>query len=118
MTENETEIKKEELINLLNKKLENLKELDEFGKDSNYIGELGEIALIQLQLEQFIDSEENYFLPCLCRTDGESFFCPRHNKLQLGKSQAGIFRLSHRMLIRRDLNSIHQNILNYKKDVI
>ena len=64
MTENETEFKKEELQQLLNKNLENLKELEEFGKNSNYIKELSNIALIQLQLEQYIDSENNY-LTCL-----------------------------------------------------
>ncbi|TKJ23515.1 MAG: hypothetical protein CEE43_02330 [Promethearchaeota archaeon Loki_b32] len=64
MTENETELKKEELIKLLNKKLENLNELEEFGKDSNYFHELSNIALIQLQLEQFKESEENYLI-CL-----------------------------------------------------
>jgi len=64
MTENEIELTKEELINLLNKKLENLKELEDYGKNSNYIQELSDIALIQLQLEQFIESEENYLI-CL-----------------------------------------------------
>ncbi len=64
MTENETELKKEELIELLNKKLKNLKEINEIGKDSNYIQELSNIALIQLQLEQFKESEENYLI-CL-----------------------------------------------------
>ncbi len=64
MTENETELKKEELIKLLNKKLENLNELEEFGKNSNYFRELSNIALIQLQLEQFKESEKNYLI-CL-----------------------------------------------------
>ena len=74
MTENETELKKEELIYLLNKKLENLKEIEEFGKDSNYIRELGDISLIQLQLEQFLDSEKNYLI-CL------SYFKKQKDKL-------------------------------------
>ncbi|UCD01571.1 MAG: tetratricopeptide repeat protein [Promethearchaeota archaeon] len=64
MTENETEFNKEELQQLLNEKLENLKELDKVGKNSNYIQELSDIALIQLQLEQFIESEETYLI-CL-----------------------------------------------------
>ncbi len=64
MTENETELKKEELQHLLTKKLENLKELEEIGKNSNYIKELSDIALIQLQLEKFRDSEKNYII-CL-----------------------------------------------------
>ena len=53
-----------------------------------------------------LDSEENYFLPCLCRTDGESFFCPRHNKLQLGKSQAGILH----ELFNEELKNNKKNI--------
>ena len=64
MTENEKEFKKEELQHLLNKKLEILKDLEQFGKNSNYIQELSDIALIQLQLEQYSDSEKNY-LVCL-----------------------------------------------------
>ncbi|MFX1503108.1 MAG: tetratricopeptide repeat protein [Promethearchaeota archaeon] len=64
MTENEPELKKEELKQLLNEKLENLKELENFGKNSNYIKELSDIALIQLQLEEFREAEENYLI-CL-----------------------------------------------------
>jgi len=64
MIENETEIKKVELLQLLDKKLDNLKELEEIGKNSIYIKELSDIALIQLQLERFRDSEENYLI-CL-----------------------------------------------------
>ncbi|MFX1314979.1 MAG: tetratricopeptide repeat protein [Promethearchaeota archaeon] len=64
MTENEPEFKKEELQQLLNIKLENLKELEKIGKDSNYIKELGDIALIQLQLENYSASEKNYLI-CL-----------------------------------------------------
>ncbi|MFW9827751.1 MAG: tetratricopeptide repeat protein [Candidatus Thorarchaeota archaeon] len=64
MTENEKENKRKELEQLLNSKLENLKELEEIGKDSNYIQELSDIALIQLQLEQYKESEKNYFI-CL-----------------------------------------------------
>ena len=64
MTENETELNKEDLQDLLNKKLESLKEIERIGKDSNYMKELGDIALIQLQLGRYIDSENNY-LTCL-----------------------------------------------------
>ncbi len=64
MIENETELNTEELHNLLKKKLENLKELDQFGKNSNYIKELSDIALIQLQLEDYTESAKNYIV-CL-----------------------------------------------------
>ncbi len=64
MFENEDEYTQEELEALLKEKLVNLKELEQFGKDSNYIKELSNIALIQLQLELFKESENNYLL-CL-----------------------------------------------------
>jgi tetratricopeptide (TPR) repeat protein len=64
MSNNETELNKEELQDLLNRKLKNLEELEKFGKDSNYIKELSDIALIQLQLEQFTNAEKNYLI-CL-----------------------------------------------------
>ena len=75
MNENKPEHNKEELQQLLNKKLENLKDLEEFGKNSNYIKELSDIALIQLQLEQYSDSETNYFI-CLehFKKQKDSFF--------------------------------------------
>ena len=64
MAENKDEYTPKELETLLNEKLVNLKELEQIGKDSNYIHELGDIALIQLQLELFRESEKNYLL-CL-----------------------------------------------------
>ncbi len=64
MTEKETEFNKEELKILLDEKIENFKELEQIGKDSNYLNELSEIAMIQLQLEQYSESENN-FLVCL-----------------------------------------------------
>ncbi|MFX1599010.1 MAG: tetratricopeptide repeat protein [Promethearchaeota archaeon] len=64
MTENEIELKKKELEHILSKKLKLLKDLEEIGKNSNYITELSDIALIQLQLEKFGESEKNYLI-CL-----------------------------------------------------
>ncbi|MBY9020644.1 MAG: tetratricopeptide repeat protein, partial [Candidatus Lokiarchaeota archaeon] len=64
MFEKEDEYTQEELEDLLKEKLVNLKELEQIGKDSNYIKELSNIALIQLQLELFKESENNY-LQCL-----------------------------------------------------
>ncbi|MFX0006422.1 MAG: tetratricopeptide repeat protein [Promethearchaeota archaeon] len=64
MLENEKEPNKEELADLLEKKKENLKELEQIGKDANYIKELSDIALIQLQLKNYIESEHNYLI-CL-----------------------------------------------------
>jgi len=64
MVENKDEYTQEELEALLKEKLIILKELEQIGKDSNYIHELSDIALIQLQLELFKESEKNYLL-CL-----------------------------------------------------
>ena len=64
MVENKDEYTQKELEDLLKEKLVNLKELEQIGKDSNYIQELSDIALIQLQLELFKESEKNYLL-CL-----------------------------------------------------
>ena len=64
MTKNEVKSSKEELVCLLDKKKENLEELEKIGKNSNYIKELSDISLIQLQLEQYSASEKNYLI-CL-----------------------------------------------------
>ena len=64
MSEDREEFTREELEDLLKEKLVNLEELEKIGKDSNYIQELGDIALIQLQLDLFEESEDNYML-CL-----------------------------------------------------
>ncbi|MHA1749545.1 MAG: tetratricopeptide repeat protein [Promethearchaeota archaeon] len=64
MTENTEEYSQEELESLLKEKLDVLKELEKISKGSNYFQELSDIALIQLQLELFEESEKNYLL-CL-----------------------------------------------------
>ncbi len=64
MTENTKEYSQEELESLLKEKLKVLKELEKISKGSNYFQELSDIALIQLQLELFEESEKNYLL-CL-----------------------------------------------------
>ena len=64
MAINNVELTREELEKLLEHKLANIKDLDKNEKDSNYIKELSDVALIQLQLEEYSKSEENY-LVCL-----------------------------------------------------
>ncbi len=49
---------------LLEKKREKLQEIEKLGKNANYIQELSEIALIQLELENYEDSKKN-LLTCL-----------------------------------------------------
>jgi tetratricopeptide (TPR) repeat protein len=64
MDENKDEYTRKELESLLKEKVVYLKELEQIGKDSNYVHELSDVALIQLQLELFKESEKNYIL-CL-----------------------------------------------------
>ncbi|MFX1328226.1 MAG: tetratricopeptide repeat protein [Promethearchaeota archaeon] len=64
MNENKYKLTQKELKQLLEEKIINLKELEKIGKNSNYIQELGDIALLQLQLYKYIDSEKNYLI-CL-----------------------------------------------------
>lgn len=64
MIKDESEYSREELERLLKEKQENLEELEKVGKNSIYMKELSNIALIQLQLERYIDSEKNYLI-CL-----------------------------------------------------
>ncbi|MFX1456569.1 MAG: tetratricopeptide repeat protein [Promethearchaeota archaeon] len=64
MTENNREITEEELNQILNEKLKNLEALEQIGKDSNYIKQLSDIALLQLQLKRYEESENNYMI-CL-----------------------------------------------------
>ena len=64
MTENESELTEEELNQILNEKVENLTVLEQIGKNSHYIKELSDVALIQLQLKKYEESENNYLI-CL-----------------------------------------------------
>ncbi|MBY9003310.1 MAG: tetratricopeptide repeat protein [Candidatus Lokiarchaeota archaeon] len=64
MLENNDEYSQEELETLLKEKLKILNELEKVSKGSNYFQELSDIALIQLQLGLFEESQKNYML-CL-----------------------------------------------------
>ena len=64
MNENDSNETKNNLEQLLKEKQAELKELEKLGKNSNYIKQLSDIALIQLQLKQFSESEKNYLI-CL-----------------------------------------------------
>ncbi len=91
MAINNVELTREELEKLLEHKLANIKDLDKNEKDSNYIKELSDVALIQLQLEEYSKSEENY-LVCL------TYFTKLDDKL----GQAAVYGVL--------------GILNYKKN--
>lgn len=97
MTENEAGLKREELKHILKKRLKNLKGMEQIGKDSNFIQELNDIALIQLQLEQFEDAETNYLV------------CLNHFKKQKDKlGQAAVYGL---------LGTLYFKIDDYRKSI-
>ncbi len=64
MTDNEKELSEEELNQILNQKVENLVVLEQIGKNSEYIKELSDVALLQLQLKRYKEAENNYMI-CL-----------------------------------------------------
>jgi len=65
LIKDDNELSREEIENLIEKKQQNLKEIEVHqGKNSVYISELGEISFLQLELGQYSDSEENYLI-CL-----------------------------------------------------
>jgi tetratricopeptide (TPR) repeat protein len=101
MSNNETELNKEELQDLLNKKQENLEELEKIGKDSNYIKELSDIALIQLHLEQFTNAEKNYLI------------CLNHfKKLKDRLGQASVYGLLGTLFYKK--SKYQKSIKNYE----
>lgn len=62
--ENNSQSSTKRLKQILEEKMRNLKKLEEIGKNSEYIMELSDISLIQLELGQFLESEKNY-MTCL-----------------------------------------------------
>ena len=101
MSNNETELDKEELQDLLNKKQENLEHLEKIGKDSNYIKELSDIALIQLQLEQFSNAEKNYLI------------CLKHFEKQKDRlGQASVYGLLGTLFYKK--SEYQKSIKNYE----
>jgi len=75
LNKDDNELSKEEIATLIEKKKRNLLEIETHqGKNSAYINELGDIAFLQLELEEYSDSETNY-LTCL------NFFQKQHDRL-------------------------------------
>jgi len=62
--ENDIKLTREELEQLIQEKKDLLKELEQYGKDSNYFKELIDLALLQLTAEYYTEAEKNYLL-CL-----------------------------------------------------
>jgi len=101
MVENKDEYSQKELEALLKTKLVNLNELEQIGKGSNYFQELSDIALIQLQLELFEESEKNYLL-CL------KFFQLLKDRL----GQASVYGLLGTLFLKK--KAFERSIENYE----
>ena len=101
MVENKDEYSQKELEALLKTKLVNLNELEQIGKGSNYFQELSDIALIQLQLELFEESEKNYLL-CL------KFFQLMKDRL----GQASVYGLLGTLFLKK--KAFERSIENYE----
>lgn len=102
MVIDESELSEKDLKQLLDKKLQNLKELEKFGKNSNYIKELSDISLIQLELGNYIDSENNYLI------------CLKHFKKQKDRlGQAAVYGLLGTLNYKK--GEFSKSIENYTK---
>ncbi|MHA1669183.1 MAG: tetratricopeptide repeat protein [Promethearchaeota archaeon] len=101
MIENKDEYTQKELNALLKEKLVILNELEQVGKGSNYFQELSDIALIQLQLKLFKESEKNYLL-CL------KFFQLQKDRL----GQASVYGLLGTLFLKK--KAFERSIENYE----
>jgi len=59
MKENELEPKKEDLEEIIRETEEKIKELEKYGKTSEYIQELSNLAILQIEIEQYSESQKN-----------------------------------------------------------
>ena len=69
----DNELSREEIEKIITEKLDNLKELEKIAKGSEYIKELSDIAFLQLEIEQYEQSEKNFRI------------CLKHFKKQLDR---------------------------------
>ena len=102
MIEEKEEFSKSELESILEEKLVELKEVEQIGKGDNYFKILSDIALIQLQLELYDESEKNYLL------------CLKYFQLQKDRlGQASVYGLLGTLFLKK--NEFKNAIENYKK---
>ena len=93
---------KEEIENLIIKKLENLKELEKVVKGSEYIKELSEIAFLQLEIENYEESEKNFQI------------CLRHFTKQKDRlGQAAVYGVLGTLYFKK--GNYDESISNYTK---
>lgn len=99
---NEEALSKEEIEDLIKEKQDNLKELDNFGKNSAYIKELSDIAFLQLEIELFDESEKNFQV------------CLKHFKKQLDRlGQASVYGVLGILFFKR--GNYEKSISHYER---
>ena len=76
----DVELDRKEIKQLIKETKDNLEALKKFGKDSNYIKELSNLALLQIEIEDYIEAENNIIV------------CLNHFKIQRDRlGQAAVF---------------------------
>ena len=76
----DVELNRKEIKQLIKETKDNLEALKKFGKDSNYIKELSNLALLQIEIEDYIEAEKNIIV------------CLNHFKIQRDRlGQAAVF---------------------------
>ena len=99
---NEESLSKGEIEDLIKEKQENLKELENFGKNSAYIKELSDLAFLQLEIELFEESEKNFQV------------CLKHFKKQLDRlGQASVYGVLGILFFKR--GNYEKSISHYER---
>ncbi len=99
---NEESLSKGEIKDLIKEKQENLKELENFGKNSDYIKELSDLAFLQLEIELFEESEKNFQV------------CLKHFKKQLDRlGQASVYGVLGILFFKR--GNYEKSISHYER---
>jgi len=91
------EMNKKEVEELIQETKDNIEALKKFGKDSNYIKELSNLALLQIEIENYIEAKKNMMV------------CLNHFKIQRDRlGQAAVFGV---------LGVIYFNKKKYEKSI-
>ena len=99
---NEESLSKGEIEDLIKEKQGNLKELENFGKNSAYIKELSDVAFLQLEIELFEESEKNFQV------------CLKHFKKQLDRlGQASVYGVLGILFFKR--GNYEKSISHYER---
>ena len=99
---NEESLSKGEIEDLIKEKQGNLKELENFGKNSAYIKELSALAFLQLEIELFEESEKNFQV------------CLNHFKKQLDRlGQASVYWVLGILFFKR--GNYEKSISHYER---